>query len=425
MSIHRSFLGLRIQTNNFSSMSRILLGKDPSSLPSTLTKKLDPNALSLIDKRPISLRFRVSSLIELCQLYQAALVSRLAVLENDGGLNKEHMIHNEIIGAMCAAERYDDAFALYQFFDSESKLGHSAVSFNHVVKAHCDQNRVDEALKLCHPCRGYFRKDVDTFRSLAKGLVNTGRIYEAVGLIKYIRLYDSVVYSYLIRGFMDLGNHDKAYELFDDFNNKTEPDFTDGRNKILIWPSRTDGQNRRAVVDATFVDYWLKQGEDEKAMEIYRSLIIRKGELVCAATGNTLLEILLQNGKQTEAWDLFNAMITNSKNFDRETFGIMVNACFKLGHFKEALETFKRLEFTRSSSCYANIIAQFCERGMMSEAQDLFVEICSDQYLSPDVPTFRSMINGYAKAGRVDEAIVMLKKMVDATLLKFAVHESH
>ncbi|CAA7052967.1 unnamed protein product [Microthlaspi erraticum] len=380
---------LRINKNNFPLSKRHMV-----SLPDLdrFTKSnLNPKAT--IDERPISLRFRVSSLIELCQLQEAEGISRLAVTEKYRGLDSDSekkTMRNEIIAAMCAAKRHDDAIALYYCFLREPSLGSSAI-------------------KLCSPF--LFNRhcvNADTIRLLTKVLVDAGRIDDAHIFVKGRReLSDSVAYSYLIRGFLDLGNKDKAYELVDEMNRTSD----DG-------PGR-----RRAVVDATFMDYWFKQGEDEKAMEIYRS---REGEeVVCAATGNTLLEMLLDNGKQAEAWKLFHSMITNSNTFDRETFVTMVNACFKLGLFKEALETFKRPELTRSSRCYANIIANFCDRGMMSQAQDLFAEMCSAHCVCPpDVPTFRSMINGYAKVGRVDDAIEMLKKMVDATLLKFAVQEA-
>ena len=250
---------------------------------------------------------------------------------------------------------------------------------------------------------------MDTRRLLTKGLVDTGRIYEAIIFLYSRNLWDSIAYSYIIRGFLDLGEHDMANHLFDELLNKT---------------TMSGGHMGRAVVDATFVDYWFKQGKNAKVMDVYMSLISRN---VCASTRNTLLEILFDNGKETEAWDLFNAMLTNnSLTYNRDTFGTVVNACFKLRLFKQALYTFKRPEFTRSSRCYATIIALFCEHGMMSQAQDLFDEICSaPEYLSPDVPTFRSLINGYAKAGRVDDAVRLLKLMVDATLLKFSVHSAH
>ncbi|KAF8048526.1 hypothetical protein N665_2485s0009 [Sinapis alba] len=327
----------------------------------------------------VSLRFRVGSLIELSELDKAEQIFRLAVCRKSfDGWDSKVMLCNDLISSMCKAKRHDDAVAL----------------FHHCFKEHKD-----------------FFPDiisclVDTLRLLTKFLVSKGRIYEAMGLIKYTRISDSVVYSYLIRGFLDQGNHDKAYDLSDEF--------------IHMSGCYKEG---RAVVDAIFVGYWFKQGEDEKAMELYRSLISRS---VCASTGNTLLEILFDNGKETEAWDLFNVMLTNSLTFNRDTFGTVVNACFKLRRFKLALQTFKRPEFTRSSRCYANIIPQFCEHGMMSQAQDLFDELCSSpQFLSPDVPTLRSLINGYAKAGRVDDALRMLKLMVDSTLLKFPLPSAH
>ncbi|CAL9236723.1 unnamed protein product [Arabidopsis halleri] len=63
---------------------------------------------------------------------------------------------------------------------------------------------------------------------------------------------------------------------------------------------------------------------------------------------------------------------------------------------------------------------------MMSEAEGLFEEMAShkDLVLSHEIPTFRSMITGYVKVGRVDDAQRMLKNMVDASLLKVAIHKA-
>lgn len=218
------------------------------------------------------------------------------------------------------------------------------------------------------------------------------------------------VHSYLVRGFLELGEDNKADEVFHRLD-----------QQMIMFGHYSDDEYKRriTVVEATLVDYWFKQGQEDKATEIYRH--IKGGEFglrVYPKTGNTLLEILCENGKKAEAWELFYKMITNSRTFDRETFKIMVNACFELGEFDKAVDTFKRPELRRSSRCYGNIISRFCELGMMSEAQE------EDEYLRPDVPTFRSMINGYAKAGKVEDATNMLRKMVDATLRKVAVSEA-
>lgn len=108
-----------------------------------------------------------------------------------------------------------------------------------------------------------------------------------------------------------------------------------------------------------------------------------------------------------------------------ETISMMVNECFELGEFKEAMETFKLGSCT--TRCYINIIERFCERGMMSEAEDLFQKMWSDKdlLLFYEVATFRSMINGYDMVGRLDDAQKMLKKMVDTSLLKVSVHQAN
>ncbi|KAL1225230.1 Pentatricopeptide repeat-containing protein [Cardamine amara subsp. amara] len=144
-----------------------------------------------------------------------------------------------------------------------------------------------------------------------------------------------------------------------------------------------------AMVDAEFVDYWFKQGNDEKAMEIYRTLTTRApGEVMYATSGNTLLRILLKHGKKYEAWALFFEDISS---YDSETINMMVNECFEMGKFKEAMDTFKLGD--SFAPCYRNIIDRFCERGMMCEAEDLFDKMWSHEglVLSYEVAT---MIRG-------------------------------
>ncbi|CAN7102980.1 unnamed protein product, partial [Brassica rapa subsp. narinosa] len=129
-------------------------------------------------------------------------------------------------------------------------------------------------------------------------------------------------------------------------------------------------------------------------------------------TGNTLLRILLENCKRTEAGalievnakDLYHNMLKKHKRFDSETINIMVDYWMV--------------------RCYCNVVARLCERGMMSEAEGLFEDMCSDKDLSPpDVSTFRSMVNGYVRAGRVDDAIKTSNKLAILKLRKVSIYE--
>ncbi|XP_010413078.1 PREDICTED: pentatricopeptide repeat-containing protein At3g60960, mitochondrial-like [Camelina sativa] len=170
-----------------------------------------------------------------------------------------------------------------------------------------------------------------------------------------------------------------------------------------------------------FVDYWFKHGNEEKAMKCYS--FIPQGKCLRATTGNTLLTILLSNGKKTEARELFNKMI-KTNCFDSETVNVMVDECFKMGEFKEAMGVFnKSREGKGMAKCYSNTVARLCEHGMVSEAEGLFEEMSSYKDLSPDVPTFRSMINGYVRAGRVDDALKTSKTLALLNLRKVSIYQ--
>lgn len=241
-------------------------------------------------------------MIELSQLDKAAEISRLAVLERYRDGPDTLIICNEIIGDMSDAKRYDEAIALFHYFFNESNLVPNMVSFNQIIKAHCDENRVDEALELYHHARDLKLDNEDTYRFLTKGLVDSGRICEAVGMTKAVSMLDSVVYSYLIRGFLDQGNHHKADQLFDEF--------------IQEIPEESYDYEEIAMVGATFVDYWFRQGSYERAMVIYKSIIpMEDVRRIYSKSGYTLLKTLLEHGKESEAWALFEEMITNAKTY--------------------------------------------------------------------------------------------------------------
>ncbi|XP_010507754.1 PREDICTED: pentatricopeptide repeat-containing protein At3g60960, mitochondrial-like [Camelina sativa] len=387
---------------------RYSVGRDPSSLPLALTQKLPKNPIPcFVADRPVSLRYRVKTMIELSQLDKAAEIARFAGSEDHrDGPETTIVMCNEIIDAMIGAKRYVDAKALFHYFFNECKINPSVVSFNHMIKVHCIENRLDKALQLYRHARVSRRDNEDTYRILTKALVHAGRIYEALGMIKAVGKYDLVAYTYLIRGFLDLGNIHKAGQLA----------------KCMEYQS----YYYIGIRNAEFMEYWFRQGNDEKAMNIYSS-IMSSNEIYLMG-GDTLLRILLKYGKISEAWALFKKMINNPvvrPNFSSETINMMVNECFKIGNFKEAMDTFK--VGASFSSCYTNIIDRFCELGMMTEAEGLFEGMWShkdDLVLSLEIPTFRSMINGYVKAGRVDDAQQMLKKMVNVSLLKVAVRQA-
>ncbi|GKV31614.1 hypothetical protein SLEP1_g40290 [Rubroshorea leprosula] len=375
----------------------------------------DPNAPRLPDSTSqlvgprLNLHNRVQSLIRASDLDAASLLARSSVFSNT---RPTVFTCNAIIAAMYRNKRFDEAIALFHFFFNQSDIVPNIVSYNNLINTHCDRGEVDTALEVYRHilANAPFSPSPVTYRHLTKGLIDAGRIGEAVDLLREMlnkgHGADSLVFNNLISGFLSLGDLQKANELFDEL-----------KERCLVY----DG-----AVNATFMEWWFNQGKDKEAMESYKSWLDRKFRII-PATGNTLLEVLLKHGKKTEAWTLFEEMLDNHtppniQAVNSDTFNIMVNECFKLGKFEEAIQTFKKAgtkagskPFAMDVAGYNNIITRFCELGMLSEAEKLFVELCSKS-LSPDVPTYRTMVDAYLKAERIDDALQTFTKMVESGL---------
>lgn len=313
---------------------------------------------------------------------------------------------------MYRGKRYNDAIALFHFFFNQSNIVPNIVSYNNLINTHCDEGRVDVGLEIYRHiiATASFSPSPVTYRHLTKGLIDAGRIGEAVDLLREMlnkgHGADSLVFNNLINGFLKLENLDKANELFDEL-----------KERCLVY----DG-----VVNATFMDWFFNKGKEKEAMDSYRSLLDRQFRMI-PATCNVLLEVLLKHDKKKEAWALFEQMLDNHTppNFqavNSETFNIMVNECFKLGKFDEAFATFKKVgtnvkskPFSMDVAGYNNIIARYCENEMLSEANELFIEL-SSKSLTPDVTTHRTLIDAYLKVKRIDDALTIFNRMVDVGL---------
>uniref|UniRef100_A0A1J3F2Z1 Pentatricopeptide repeat-containing protein n=2 Tax=Noccaea caerulescens TaxID=107243 RepID=A0A1J3F2Z1_NOCCA len=387
------------------------LRRDPSAPP----PKRDPNAPRLPDStsslvgQRLNLHNRVQSLIRASDLDAASRLARQSVFSNT---RPTVFTCNAIIAAMYRAKRYSDSISLFEYFFKQSNIVPNVVSYNQIINAHCDEGHVEEALEVYRNiiANAPFAPSSVTYRHLTKGLVQAGRIGDAASLLREMlskgQAADSIVYNNLIRGYLDLGDLDKANEFFDEL-----------KSRCTVY----DG-----IVNATFMEYWFEQGKDKEAMEAYNSLLDKKFRMH-PPTGNVLLEVFLKYGKKSEAWALFNEMLDNHTppnilSVNSETVSLMVNECFKMGQYTQAIDTFKKVGSKPTSRPlvmdyvgYCNIVTRFCEQGMLPEAERFFAEGVTKS-LPPDAPSHRAMIDAYLKAERIDDAIKMLNRMVDVNL---------
>ncbi|CAF2099205.1 BnaA05g16910D [Brassica napus] len=363
-------------------LARYPLGKDLSWIPTI--RDLNPAALSM--GRPVSLLYRVLTMIELSNVDGAVELVRLYVSKDDRPRHDTILICNAVIGAMCQAKRFRDGIILFHYFFNENNIVPNIVSFNHVIKAFCELGRVDDTLQLYRHAVP-FGPDKETFRLLTQALADAYGYREA----SCVRLCICSTNEWSpmlveLRARLDQMDAEDA----DDYFHKNR----------LIYDDDSDSPRVFGSIATIFVEYWFKHGNEKKAMECYSSI-------------RTWVSVKL------EAHTLFEFMLKKPKRFDSDTINIMVDYWFET--FNESQQQGRK----RMVGCYSNMIARLCDRGMMSEAEGLFEDMCSDIDLCPppDVSTFRSMVNGYVRSGRVKDAIKISNKLAILKLRKVSIYE--
>ncbi|XP_010473142.1 PREDICTED: pentatricopeptide repeat-containing protein At1g10270-like [Camelina sativa] len=290
---------------------------------------------------------------------------------------------------MCKAERYGDALDLASYFFVEHKMIPVRYSFNRILKALFEDSSKFQAR---------------TTLLGIKRLAQDGEFDEAM-YPSYTRNYSYPirkgfwpfgkgldVSNSLIRGFLDLGDFEEAHKLFEALKVR-------------------DGYYNLGNT-AKFMEYWLKQG----------IMKVIDGE----PTGtHALLQVLLDYGKKTEAWELFDHLLDDDSKkvifrCDTDTLNLMVNECFKMGRFYAAIHTFKRVrphkmkrQCQQQEKLYQNIIARFCEVGLLYEAERFFAEMRSLNTINPDVSSYTTLMDAYIKAGRVEDVVRISNQMID------------
>ncbi|KAF8108531.1 hypothetical protein N665_0108s0066 [Sinapis alba] len=326
-----------------------------------------------------------------------------------------------IIGSMFEAKRHKEAYDLYDFFFNKHKLKPTNRCCNLIIESRFQQGLVDEALDFhrSHP------NDDDTLRVLTKGLVHSGRLDQAEALLKARKscFYrpDHVAFNNLIRGFLDLGNLDKANLVLDEFKRVwSDSSALKPHDSLSL-----EYEQSVAFLMATFMEYWFKQGKEMEAMQCYEDCVVANKLPVCAETGNALLKILLKYGQKTHAWALYHDMfdqsqsgISSIRRLHSATVKIMVDECFDMGQCSQAIETYNKARAKNNFLADSYIITRCCENGMLSEAESLFADSHGLGFGVVDVAVFKTMIAAYLNAGRIDDALKTSNMLIDASLLE-------
>lgn len=332
-----------------------------------------------------------------------------------------------IISTMLQNKRHKDVYDLYDYFFNQHKLKPNYHCCNYMIESLFQQGLVDKALDFHRSIKsgmalGY--PSQDTFRILTTGLVNSGRLDEAEALLQAQGLRSSiypnhVAFNSLIRALLDLGNIDKANQVLLHFQqlwanidlSRVDLYNYSPEEEIMV----EEYENKVAFLTATFMEYWFKQGKEMEAKDCYNQSVLANKFPICAETGNAFLKILLKYGKKTHAWALYHEMLDQNES-STFTVKMMVDECFDMGQCRKAIEAYNMAIAKNRFLSDPYMITRCCENGMLSVAESLAADMGGVGFGFMDNTIFKTMIDAYLKAGRIDDAIKTSNQMIDATL---------
>ncbi|THU51090.1 hypothetical protein C4D60_Mb06t27370 [Musa balbisiana] len=370
--------------------------RSPRTAPNPNAPKL-PEPISALAGSRLNLHNRILTLIRENDLDEAALLVRHSIYSN---CRPTIFTANAVLHALLRQSRYADLLSLHRFI-TQANVSPTVITVNLLLQAYCDCRKTDIALehfRLLLKDDAPFPPSPTTYRILAKGLVDNGKLDQALELkddmlAKALVPPDPIVYNYLMQGFVKKGDPDKVVSLYEELLEKL------GGGKIL------DG-----IVYGNLMKGYFGKGMEKGAMEIYRDVLGEGSKVRFGAVSyNLVLDALGRNGKLEEAIDLFDRMLKEHDpprriTVNLGTFNVMVDAYCLAGRFPDAITVFGKMGEQKcipDTLSYNSLIEHLGSNKLVPEAEELYKEMDDGVTLSQEIKEL--VEEALRKEGREEE----------------------
>ncbi|RWR90382.1 pentatricopeptide repeat-containing protein [Cinnamomum micranthum f. kanehirae] len=390
--------------------------QQPISPPQNPNAPKLPDTVAALAGNRLTLHNNILTLIRENDLDEASLLVRHSIYSN---CRPTVFTCNAVLAALLRQSRYSDLLSLHRFI-TQASVSPNVITYNLLIQAYCDCRKTDLALdhykQLLNSAP--FNPSPTTYRSLARGLVDNGRLDRALSLnedmIARGLAPDPIVYFHLMSGAVKSDQPDKALELYSDLKEKSGGSVLDG------------------VVYGPLINGFFKKGMEKEALDCYNELIsgigssgsdISGGIRIGAVGYNSVLDALSKNGKFDIAMELFDRMMQEHNpprrlSVNLGSFNVMVDMLCGDKRFDEAVEVFRKMSekkcFPDTLSCN-NLIDQLCKNGMVAAAEEIYHEM-GEKAVSADEFTYVLLLDACFEENRVDDAAAYFTKMVEAGL---------
>ncbi|CAO2836307.1 unnamed protein product [Amaranthus hypochondriacus] len=391
--------------------------------------------------------------------------SLISKLKNCSSLKHIHQLH----GFLLSTGLYHDNFLLSSFIEACSRfnLSHHAYSvfnqkflpsiflYNTIIRAlSLNHNSSQEAIFLFNNIRvvGLFPdsysfpfvlkavskvSDFNAGKKIHGQIIKCGFEWNIHGTIAIVQMYSScagvedarkvfdkmstskdvALWNAMIAGYAGAGDMDNALELFDSMTDRN----------VISWTTMITGyvhvnQPKEAIkifqgmqgieVDEVAVLAALSACADCGALELGERIhdyIDKRGLHKTIPLNNALVDMYLKSGDVEKALQIFESM--QCKNVVSWTTIIVGLAYHGLG--KEALEMFSRMESASRPNDITFIgILSACSHVGFIELGSLYFNSMTSKYgISPKIQHYGCMVDLLGRAGRVKEAVDLVKRM--------------
>ena len=300
------------------------------------------------------------------------------------------------------------------------------------LKACAKKKDLYKGIKLHHDIqeKGLLEKSPYLASSLINMYSKCGVLCEAQKVLEELPIRDVVSWSALISGYAQHGLGHKALVCFermkrDGFSPNVitftsllkacgsircvklgEKIHEEIERKGFLMMLEKEVNDNVVVLGTSLVDMYVKWGDVAEAKRVLEGLQLRN-----VVTWTSIIVGYTQQGQCYEALDSFTRMQAESLAPNMVTVVSILKACGNIGeihkgkqmHVNGGLLMNKENEIGMLGSA---LIAMYAKCGVLSEAQQVLDEVCTD-----DVVSWNALISGYAHRDRAQESILSFERM--------------
>lgn len=340
------------------------------------------NALSVGALRPNVVTY-TTLVSALCMLGRVNEVCDLVCRMEKEGLAIDVVFYSSWICGYFREELLMEAFPKHRHM-VEKGINPDTISYTILIDGYSKEGNVEKAAGFLHKMiESGVEPDLVTYTAIVLGFCKKGKMDEAFAVFRVVENLgievDEFMYAILVDGVCRKGDFNLVYQLLEEMEKKG------------ITPS--------IVTYNTLINGLCKIGRTSDADEVSKRIC---GDIV---TYSTLLHGYIEEKNVARILEIKRRLEEAGVGIDIVMCNILIKALFMVGAFEDVYALYKGMQeedLIADSVTYCTMIDGYCKVGRIDEALEIFDEFRRKSISS--VACYNCMINGLCKNGMLDVA---------------------